>query len=79
MSTLEKLLSKFNKEEREILESLIEKIISLDWRGLDIKKLKGYSNFFRLRKGNIRIIYQVKKDKTVYILTIERRASKTYK
>jgi len=78
MPTLEKLLSKFSKEEIKTLGYLIKKIISLDWRGLDVKKLKGYPNFFRLRKGDIRIIYQVK-DKTVYILTIERRTSKTYK
>ena len=79
MSTLEKLLSKLTQEERSILEPLIEKIISLDWGSLDIKKLKGYPNFFRLRKDNIRIIYQLKKDKTVYFLTIEKRTSKTYK
>ena len=78
MPILEKILSKFSKEERETLESLIEKIVSLDWRNLDVKKLKGYPNFFRLRKGDLRIIYQVK-GKTVHILTIERRASKTYK
>ena len=78
MPILEKLLSKFSKEERKTLESLIEKIIFLDWRGLDIKKLKGYPNFFRLRKGNMRVTYQVKKD-IVYILAIERRTSKTYK
>ena len=79
MPILDKLLSKFSRGEREILCLLIDKIISMDWRGLDIKKLKGYADFFRLRKGNLRVIYQVRKNKTIYILAIERRTSKTYK
>ncbi len=78
MPTLKKLLSKFNKEDREILESLIEKIISLNWRDLDIKKLQGYEDIFRLRKGKIRIIFYKRKI-DVTIINIERRNEKTYK
>lgn len=78
MPTLRKLLSKFNQEDREVLESLIEKIISLDWRGLDIKKLQRYQDMFRLRKGRLRIIfYKYKID--IHIIDIERRNEKTYK
>ena len=40
MPLLSKLLSKFNKEDRLVLEFLIKKIISLNWQGLDIKKLQ---------------------------------------
>lgn len=77
MPTLKKLLSRFNKEDRIILETLIEKIISLNWRGLDIKKLQGYQDIFRLRKGKIRIIfYKHKID--ISIINIERRNEKTY-
>jgi len=57
MPSLKKLLSKFNREERGVLEFLIEKIVSLNWSGLNIKKLKGYQNIFRIRKGKIRIIF----------------------
>ncbi len=78
MPDLKKLLSRFNKEERSIIESLIAKIISLDWGNLDIKKLKGYQNFFRVRKGKLRIIYRLHNVEVV-ILSIERRSDKTYK
>ena len=78
MPSLKKLLSKFSREEREIIESLIEVIISLSWRSLDIKKLKGELNIFRVSKGNLRILYQIRQDK-IFILTIERRREKTYK
>lgn len=78
MPTLRKLLSKFNREDREILESLIEKIISLNWRSLDIKKLQGYENIFRLRKGKFRIIFsKLKTD--ISIINLERRNEKTYR
>lgn len=78
MPNLKKLLSKLDKEEREITESLIEKIISLNWRKLDIKKLKGHQNIFRVRKGKIRIIF-AKDKKDIFILAIERRRESAYK
>ena len=78
MPTLKKLLSKFAKKDREILEFLIEKIISLDWDGLDIKKLQGYDDIFRLRKGKIRIIF-CKLKAGISIINIERRNDKTYR
>ena len=78
MPDIKKLLAKFNRGERETLEILVEKIISLDWRGLDVKKLRGYQDIFRLRKGKIRIIF-VKNEKYISILTIERRREDTYK
>lgn len=81
MPSLKKLLSKFNKEEKKVIEFLIETIVSLDWRILDIKKLKGYQDIFRVRKGKIRIIFaKNRKDrKKVFIITIERRREDTYK
>jgi len=78
MPTLKKLLSKFDREERFALEILIEKIISLNWKKLDVKKLKGYQEVFRLRKGKIRIIFS-KNKMDVSIINIERRNEKTYK
>ncbi|MDP3764631.1 MAG: hypothetical protein Q8Q95_03355 [bacterium] len=78
MPRLKKLLSKFNKEERRIIEILIKRVISLDWRNLDIKKLSGHQNIFRIRKGKIRILF-IKEGKDISILTIERRNENTYK
>ena len=77
MPSLKKLLSRLNKKERKIVEFLIEKIISLNWRNLDIKKLKGHQNIFRVRKGKIRIIF-TKDKKEIFIITIEHRRENTY-
>ena len=78
MPTLKKLLSKFNREDRVILEHLIDRIISLSWGNLDIKKLKGYQDIFRLRKGKLRIIF-IKTGSNISIINIERRKETTYK
>ena len=78
MHSLKKLLSRFNKKEREIIGFLIEKVVSLNWHDLDIKKLRGHQNIFRARKGKIRIIF-VKDKKKIFIITIERRREDTYK
>jgi len=56
---------------------MIGKIISRNWDDLDIKKLKGYHDIFRLRKGDIRIIYQII-NKRVSILNIANRKETTY-
>ncbi len=78
MPDLKKLLSKFTKKEREVIESIIKTIISLRWDNLDVKKLKGHQNIFRVRKGKLRILF-AKDDKDIFILTIERRREDTYK
>ena len=78
MPTLKKLLSKFSRGDRVILEHLIDRITSLSWDNLDNKKLKGYQDIFRLRKGKLRIIF-IKTGKNISIINIERRKETTYK
>lgn len=78
MPNLKKLLSRFDEEERKIIEFLIEKIVSLNWENLNIKKLRGYEDIFRVRRGKIRIIFS-KDRKEIYIISIERRCENTYK
>ena len=78
MPTLRKLLSKFSKEDRLILEHIIDRMISLSWDNLDIKKLKRYQDIFRVRKGKLRIIF-IKTGKNISVINIERRKETTYK
>jgi len=77
MPSLKKLLSKLNKEERIAIKFLLTKIISLDWQNLDIKKLKGHQDIFRVRKGKLRIIFS-KNMVEIYILSIDCRSDTTY-
>ncbi len=77
MGKLEKQLAKIPRKDRLEIERIIERIIGRDLVGLDVKKLKGLKNIFRVRKGNYRIIFESDKSKS-NILAIERRSEYTY-
>lgn len=79
MENLDKQLKKFSLKERMEIELLAGKILDQELDGLDCKKLKGLKNLFRVRKGRIRIIFELKSDKEPRILAIERRREDTYK
>ncbi|MEK7504765.1 MAG: hypothetical protein AAB589_00550 [Patescibacteria group bacterium] len=78
MDRLDKSLTKLSGKERGWAKELLEKIKSGDLENLDLKKLKGRDDVFRVRKGQIRIIYQAIKNQEIKILTIERRGDNTY-
>ncbi len=75
---IEKALKKLTEKERKAVKSILTKIQKEKTRDLDIKKLKGRDDIFRVRKGNIRIIFR-KSNENISILFIERRSDKTYK
>ncbi len=77
MDKIEKALAKLSEKERALIKEILSHILSGNTQSLDIKKLKGRVDIFRLRKGDIRIMYR--KDATgIFILSIERRSSTTY-
>jgi len=78
MDKIEKALSKLNPKEKQKVKEILLQIDKGNFQSLDTKKLKGKDNIFRVRKGDIRIIFCKIKD-AIRILTIERRGSKTYK
>ena len=73
-----KFLQKLSQKERDTVEELITLIRNKEWTGLDIKKLQGLSNIFRVRKGSVRIIFSME-DTSIEIIDIDRRNEKTYK
>ena len=77
MDKISKFLKKLPKDSRYLLEQLISQILIGDLSGLDVKKLKGEINLFRVRKGDLRIIFLKTKD-TVRIIDIDRRNDTTY-
>ena len=79
MENLDKKLRKFTTKERAEIEGLVERIRDRNFSGLDCKKLKGFRNLFRVRKGYIRIIFEIEKTKEPAIISIERRREDTYK
>lgn len=77
-SDLEKFLAKVTEKEKKILEGVIEKIIDKNLKGFDVKKLAGYDDVFRIRKGNFRILFKVTKADNKIIL-VDKRSDTTYK
>ncbi|MEK7629125.1 MAG: cytotoxic translational repressor of toxin-antitoxin stability system [Patescibacteria group bacterium] len=79
MDKISKALKKFTPKERIWVKFVLGNIQSNNFQGLDIKKLKGWDDIFRVRKGDIRIIYKLDSIKKIHILTIGRRKENTYK
>ena len=78
MDKLEKALKKLSVPERRQVESILQQLVSGEMQGLDIKKLKGQHNIFRVRKGMLRILYRVDKQGTVFPISLGKRSDKTY-
>ena len=79
MDRISKFLNKLSQKEMTIVKDVLEKIKKAETANLDIKKLKGADNFFRVRKGDIRIIYRISEKEEIILLNIERKNDNTYK
>lgn len=78
MDKISKALKRLSLKERRQIKEFLLKIENGDFTGLDVKKLKDQEDIFRVRKGDLRIIFQ-RKNGIITILTIERRSEDTYK
>ncbi len=77
MDKISKILSKLTSKEKDQIKNIIKALQMGRFDNLDIKKLKGASDIFRVRKGNIRVIYQIRNNQT-FILKVGRRKETTY-
>lgn len=77
MNKIEKFLAKLNSDKREITMELIRKIVLGNLQNLDVKKLKGSGEVFRVRSGRIRVLF-VRKEIGYGILDVDNRDDNTY-
>ena len=77
MDAIVKALKKLGAGERERVREVLEKLGSGKTQGMDVRKLRGRDDIFRIRKGDIRIVYRKQKG-SISVLLIERRSEKTY-
>ena len=78
MDKINKALKKLTTEERETAKAILTKIDEGNFTALNIKKLKGRQDIYRVRQGKIRIIYKISDDKKIFILTLGRKNDNTY-
>ena len=77
MDKIEKALRKLTPKERQLFTQLLQLIQQRQFAGLDMKRLVGHDDIYRVRKGKYRIIFRVDGDR-VFILALERRSDQTY-
>lgn len=75
---IEKALANLSVKERTKFIALLELIVSGQFFGLDMKKLKGHAGAYRVRKGNFRVIFTMTDTSDIQIIVLERRADTTY-
>ena len=67
--TFEKAALKFIRKQDKMTQKRLLTAIRQLPMGTDIKRLQGYDNLYRMRVGNMRILYAIKE--TVKIVNIE--------
>lgn len=73
-----KSLRKLSGKEEKAVVGLLQKIKAGHIEDLDIKKLKGHQDIYRVRKGHLRVIYRVSANHHISVLALERRSDTTY-
>lgn len=75
---IEKFLRTLDSNRRAIIDALLQRISRGNFVGLDIKKLQGSSNRYRIRKGDIRIKFTLNEKGKATEIEISRRNDTTY-
>ena len=78
MDKLRKALSKLSQKEQDLVKEALVLLQSGKNNILDLKKLKGRDDIYRIRKSGIRIIFRRDRKDKIFILAIERRSDTTY-
>ena len=78
MDRIQKSLKKLSAKERKQVKDILERVAEGNTAGLDLQKLTGAEDVYRVRKGDIRIIY-LRRNRSIFILAVERRSEKTYR
>ena len=72
MDRIEKFLKLLETKRAKCIRSILPRIRSLELNGLDVKKMKGHENVYRIRVGKIRIVF-IKEKKVGIIIDIDFR------
>ena len=78
MVKLEKEIARLSAKEKEVVHNILVSLDSGNTHGFDIKKLRGHDDIFRVRKGDIRVIFRIVQGEYI-VVGIKRRNEKTYR
>jgi len=76
-----KILERLNEERKNKIKELIATLKSepIPFRKFDIAKLRGYENTYRIRIGNLRVIYEVNWDEKRILIHFIGSRGKAYR
>jgi len=78
MDKIEKLFRKISKKDRLLLDDIVSQLAKGDKTGLSVSKVRG-TDFYKLRKGNFRVIFHYDTNSMPIIDSIRLRNENTYK
>ncbi len=78
MDKVDKALLKLPDKRRKKILKAFALVVRGETKGLQIKKLKGHTDLYRLRVGNDRLVYRVFSDKKPETIFIGKRDDQTY-
>lgn len=76
---INKTLLRMSEKERLHIKKVVAMIVRGNLQGLDVKKLKGYDNAYRVREGVWRIIFRITSPDEAEVISITRRSESTYR
>lgn len=75
---IEKVLQRLSPRDRKKVKGVLVSIVHQDIATLDIKKLHGRDDVYRVRVGDWRVLFTKCTDGDFFILAVERRSETTY-
>lgn len=67
MDKIQKILDKLTNKRRAIIFEILQKIINNDLAKLKPKKLAGFSNYYRIRSGTLRLVYKIEDGQNILV------------
>ncbi len=78
MDKLQKALAKLSDKEAALVEEILLRVKARNFLGLNLVKLKGNKDLFRVKAGRIRVIFSMNFE-GVKLLEVGYRSEKTYR
>src|SRR3989344_2344863 len=79
MDKIDKFFRRLSAQEAVRVLAVLSRVKTGDFRGLDIKKLRGAHELFRVRVGDVRMIFHKDTASSCRLIFIGRRGDDTYK
>ena len=79
MDKIDKALKKLSEKEKKVFKDILQRLKKNQTLGLNIVTLKGYEDVYRVRKGDLRILFRCTYDGDIDLLDLDRRSEDTYR